>query len=105
MRVVTEEAGVWHAVFVGVVVLVLLAVVVVLSVVDLSQDAPHVLLHWLLDLRESQVVSSELEVGLLLGRPVGGEMFLQVRLSGEVGVAHLAPQVAPQAGHDGGSGS
>ena len=101
MRVVTEEAWVWHAVFVGVMVLVLVDVVVVFSVVNLSQDAPHILLHGLLDLRESQVVASELEVGLLLWRPVGGEVFLQVRLGGE----DLAPQVSPQAGHHGGRGS
>ena len=105
MRVVTEEAWVWHGVFVGVMVLILVTVVVVFSVVDLSQDAAHVLLHRLLDLRESQVVSGELEVGLLLGRPVGGEMFLQVRLSGEVRVADLAPEVSPEAGHHGGRGS
>ena len=105
MRVVTEEAWVWHAVFMVVMVLLLVDVVVVLGVVNLSQDAPHILLHGLLDLGQSQVVSGELEVGLLLGWPVSGEMFLQVRLSGEVGVADLAPQVAPQAGHDGGGGS
>ena len=80
MRVVTEQAGVWHAVFVAVVVVILLDVMVMFSVVNLSQDAPNILLHWLLDLRESQVVSSELEVSLLLLRPVAGEMFLQVRL-------------------------
>ena len=101
MRVVTEEAWVWHAVFVGVMVLVLVDVLVVFSVVNLSQDAPHILLHGLLDLRESQVVASELEVGLLLWRPVGGEVFLQVRLGGE----DLAPQVSPEAGHHGGRGS
>ena len=101
MRVVTEEAWVWHAVFVAVVVLLLVDLVVVFSVVNLSQDAPHILLHGLLDLRESQVVASELEVGLLLWRPVGGEVFLQVRLGGE----DLAPQVSPQAGHHGGRGS
>ena len=105
MRVVTEEAWVWHAVFVAVVVLLLVDLVVVFSVVNLSQDAPNVLLHRLLDLGESQVVASELEVGLLLGRPVGGEMFLQVRLGGEVRVADLAPEVSPEAGHDGGRGS
>jgi len=84
MRVVTEQAGVWHAVFVAVVVLLLMDVMVMFSVVNLSQDASNILLHWLLDLRESQVVSSELEVGLLLWRPVSGEMFLQVGLGGEV---------------------
>ena len=105
MRVVTEQAGVWHAVFVAVVVLILVDVVVVLSVVDLSQDAADILLHWLLDLRESEVVSSQLEVGLLLWRPVGGEMLLQVRLRGEERVADLAPEVSPEAGHDGGRGS
>ena len=104
MRVVTEEAWVWHAVFVAVVVLLLVDLVVVFSVVNLSQDAPNVLLHRLLDLGESQVVAGELEVGLLLGRPVGGEMLLQVGLRGEEGVADLAPEVSPQAGHDGGGG-
>ena len=78
MGVVTEEAGVWHAVLVAVMVLILVDVVVVLRVVNLSQDAANILLHGLLDLRESEVVSSQLEVGLLLWRPVGGEMFLQV---------------------------
>ena len=105
MRVVTEEAGVWHAVFVAVVVLLLVNLVVVFSVVNLSQDAPNVLLHRLLDLGESQVVAGELEVGLLLGRPVDGEMLLQVGLRGEEGVADLAPEVSPVAGHDGGRGS
>ena len=105
MRVVTEEAGVRHTVFVAVVVLLLVDLVVVFSVVNLSQDAPNVLLHRLLDLGESQVVAGELEVGLLLGRPVGGEMLLQVGLRGEVGVADLAPEVSPEAGHDGGRGS
>ena len=105
MRVVTEEAWVWHAVFVAVVVLLLVDLVVVFSVVNLSQDAPNVLLHRLLDLGESQVVAGQLEVSLLLGRPVGGEMLLQVGLRGEEGVADLAPEVSPQAGHDGGGGS
>ena len=82
MGVVTEDGGVLNMLVV--VVILVLVVVVVLGVVHLPQDAPNVFLHGVLDLGEGEVVAGELEAGLLLGGPVGGEMFLQVRLCREV---------------------
>ena len=85
MGVVTEDGGVLNMLVV--VVILVLVVVVVLGVVHLPQDAPHVLLHGVLDLGEGEVVAGELEAGLLLGGPVGGEMFLQdhsLHLSGSI---------------------
>lgn len=104
MGVVTEQSRILDM-FVGVMVLVLVVVLVVLSVVHLPQDASHILLHRVLDLRQSEVVASELEASLLLWRPVDGEMFLQVGLCWEERVADLAPEVScPVAGHHGGRG-
>ena len=106
MRVVTEEAWVWHAVFVAVVVLLLVDLVVVFSVVNLSQDAAHILLHPA-DLQRGLRMRGEAEVaagqrldlaevslpGLEL--PVAGEVLLQGGLRGEEGVAHVAPELLP----------